>query len=789
MVARRDSTDNVLELDDFRDFTAIDFSPAVHASKMMMFSATDDDQEVLRHYDSLLDQINELNSMDSTMTMVKQKYHTVQSSFSRIKTRLVGQHTQVRQCITQIEHAQALNETLRQIDEFLRLMTRLESEMAAGPSGYIKTAVHIYDIECIIAESDISGIQVVEADLSNVSSYKATIDQYSELMLSDGLTEQNQTKVAQGLQIFSNMHIMPIKVKDILERFTTSVLQTVQKTFDVVSLNAEMKEIQQRTSSSGGVRRINDPPIAASSSNVAVWANILWTRTEKLTDVIYAHALKLYLLDKVLKRKWDPVTRVSFQEGVTQLIGGDLPSIFWTTFSQILDRELKISTKGSQFLLQVLQAGYPRLLRVFHDLFTRISLVSGNTFNETDKSPESQTVLKTLASFESAYISRSLARLLDVVNSVFPDKPAPGQRPSASREDVDKIVRIISSELGVVKFDAHLLRLASKNIQKSLNMYTVKCENLSPTDASAYQIGVAISSSQQLNVDILNCLSHLGDSVCGFLDEYDETAADLPLSDAITNITKLMKSIVEPLMMSFSSDLEVIISKMHKEDYSPRQLNSSTRNTPLHQSDTTSAYFSEFVTNLKWISREILARLQCGDSVRDWAGALCTRVVELVMRHLSLVRPLNEQGKLRIAADLTHIEYFFNQFLGAYDIKLDVDLIEAHRSMRAFRHLLFMDQTEILNAHQLTHLSPVIVIHHIIGRSDGAIPLPMQVFGWSAIEYSAWLDSHTLAYAFDILEKCLSVYVSEVSRRGETQYCVECPIVRSMLSLYSKQYA
>ena len=59
---------------------------------------------------------------------------------------MVDQHSQIKQCSTQIDHAQALNEVLRQVDHFLRLMTRLDTEIAAGPAEYAKTAIHIYEL-------------------------------------------------------------------------------------------------------------------------------------------------------------------------------------------------------------------------------------------------------------------------------------------------------------------------------------------------------------------------------------------------------------------------------------------------------------------------------------------------------------------------------------------------------------------------------------------------------------------------------------------------------------------
>ncbi|KAI8912894.1 hypothetical protein BC831DRAFT_554770 [Entophlyctis helioformis] len=727
--------------------------------------------------------VTELNDMEAAMTQIRHKYGALRSSFGRVKTRLSTQFSQIQSCHTHVERAQALNETLRQVDRFLQLVTRIDSLMANGPSEYATAAIHLFELEGLLSETDLSGIVVVDQERDRIAAFKLSIEQHAETQLSSGLAEQDQTRIAEALQIYSNMHAMPSNIKHLLERYMGEILKEIQTTFDVITLNAEMKQIQQRTTGTGGVRRVNEPPAAAASSNVAVWANLLWGRAERLTDVIYNHAAKLYLLDTVLSRKRDPVSRVSFLEEVVQLIGGPLAIVFWRVLAQTLDKEIKLATKASQFLLQVLQAGYPRFLRVFHDLFTRVALISGHTFNETEKSPESQTLLKILASFESAYVSRSLTRLLDVVNMAFPEKPHPGQRTVVSRDDVDKIVRTVSSEVDVVKFDGHLLRLASKNILKALSMYTVKCEHLSPTDNSAYQVGGAsLSSSQQLNIDIVNALWYLQDSVWRLLEDYEETAADGPMTEAMNSISKLIQGIVEPMLTNFANDIESTIVKMHKEDYAVRQSTSALRNTPARQPDSTSAYVAELLAKLRWIVREIFARLQCGDDLREWVKATAARVLELVMRHATLVRPLNEHGKLKLTADMTQLEYFLSQVFATFDMKLDVDLAESLRSLRALRPLLFLELPQLASSTQIAHLSPVLVMHHIMVRAHPVIPMPQHVFSWTDTEYSEWLDTHSLPQALEVLDKCLTVYVNDVTRRGETQFCVEYPLLRSILS-------
>ena len=58
----------------------------------------------------------------------------------------------------------------------------------------------------------------------------------------------------------------------------------------------------------------------------------------------------------------------------------------------------------------------------------------------------------------------------------------------------------------------------------------------------------------------------------------------------------------------------------------------------------------------------------------------------------------------------------------------------------------------------------------------------MSVFGWKEAQYSEWLDSHEEADALDLLERGLGVYVEDVSKRGEKEFCAEYPVIRSLIA-------
>ena len=73
-------------------------------------------------------------------------------------------------------------------------------------------------------------------------------------------------------------------------------------------------------------------------------------------------------------------------------------------------------------------------------------------------------------------------------------------------------------------------------------------------------------------------------------------------------------------------------------------------------------------------------------------------VVRAFSRHLTLVRPLGEAGKLRIAADMAHFELALEPLLHAATKgtgKLELsDLGAAYTELRSLRQLLFVEVRE-----------------------------------------------------------------------------------------------
>ncbi|GAA6067020.1 conserved oligomeric Golgi complex subunit 5, partial [Tachysurus ichikawai] len=79
-----------------------------------------------------------------------------------------------------------------------------------------------------------------------------------------------------------------------------------------------------------------------------------------------------------------------------------------------------------------------------------------------------------LQSYEAAYLSKSLSRLFDPINLVFPQ----GGHSPPSTDEMDSIIKTFGSELNVALVDPGLTIAVAKNIYKTVQLFCVKSEHL-----------------------------------------------------------------------------------------------------------------------------------------------------------------------------------------------------------------------------------------------------------------------------------------------------------------------
>ncbi|PFX29947.1 Conserved oligomeric Golgi complex subunit 5 [Stylophora pistillata] len=336
----------------------------------------------------------------------------------------------------------------------------------------------------LVQGADLSGIQVIENDLKVAAKARVEVENQAQRMLSQGMTTQNQTQVATALQVFYNLGSLVSKVNEVVDKVRENLINSVKEALDPNTLSQ-----MQPNAGTGGPGRAAMP----TPGNTAAWRATLWTRLEQLMDSIYSACGQVHHLQKVLAKKRDPVTHVCFVEELLK-DGKSCTTSFWNSVTLILTEEFAQAAQASTFLKQAFEGEYPKLLRLYNDLWSRLQQFSSasnapttgialqiepsfslfpSAGDQFSLSPE-QALKNSLAPFENAYLSRSLSRLLDPINLVFPS----GARNPPSREELASIAKTISSELSVASVDVGLTITVARNVAKTVQLYTAKCEEL-----------------------------------------------------------------------------------------------------------------------------------------------------------------------------------------------------------------------------------------------------------------------------------------------------------------------
>lgn len=113
------------------------------------------------------------------------------------------------------------------------------------------------------------------------------------------------------------------------------------------------------------------------------------------------------------------------------------------------------------------------------------------------------------------------------------------------------------------------------------------------------------------------------------------------------------------------------------------------------------------------------------------------------MFQASLVRPLSEVGKLKLASDMAQLEFAVSQFISEHGVTME-QLGDSYKALRAIRPLLFLDTSQLSAAHHTANVPNIIILHHMIVRSPpNTLSLPHKFHHMTKPEYMKWADKHS----------------------------------------------
>uniref|UniRef100_A0AAQ4S7N1 Conserved oligomeric Golgi complex subunit 5 n=1 Tax=Gasterosteus aculeatus aculeatus TaxID=481459 RepID=A0AAQ4S7N1_GASAC len=672
-------------------------------------------QVVARHED-LLSQATGIESLEGKVTY---------APLFRIRTKIVDPYNKIVARITQLARLQMACDLLRRIIRILYLSKRLQGQLQGGSREITKAA-------------------------------------------------QSLNELGKDLPVDH----LSVTIGSVVGGYRTTIHDNITRALDI-------KGLTQPTNPRGAPGRA----VLPTPGNTAAFRAALWTNLEKLMDQICAACRQVQHLQKVLMKKRDPVTHVCFIDEIIKDGKPDILCTFWNDVTNTLSEELHRATEASSFLKQALEGEYPKLLQLYNELWRRLQQYSASlqgaltssggidtslditaaetdsqdlfTHGQQDYNPE-QALKDSLQLYEAAYLSKSLSRLFDPINLVFPM----GGRNPPSNEELDSIIKTISSELNVASVDPKLSLAVSKNAAKTIQLFCVKSEQLLCTQGEASQVIGPLTEGQRRNITVVNSLYRLQQ-----LLKVSLWICSYSVSISIA-VQVLMSSAVQPLLQSVSDSIEAIIITLHQEDFSGPLSCPGKPDVPC------SLYMKEMQGFISRVMADYFRHFQCADFIYESTEALAQRAIELFIRHTSLLRPLGEGGKMRLAADFAQMELAVAPLCRRVS-----DLGKPYRMLRSFRPLLFQNSELIASSPAVGDLIPYsTLLHFFFCRAPSELKSPHQRAEWSVARYSQWLDDHPSERdRLMLIRGALEAYVQSVRARQGKEFAPIYPIMLQLL--------
>ncbi|XP_042081455.1 conserved oligomeric Golgi complex subunit 5 [Haplochromis burtoni] len=799
---REASTNSLLKDECYADFLVKDFdvktytAQAIHhaviaeqlAKLAQGISQLDKElhtQVVARHED-LLAQATGIESLEGVLQMMQTRISALQAAVDRIRTKIVEPYNKIVARITQLARLQGACDLLRRIIRILYLSKRLQGQLQGGSREITKAAQSLNELDYLSQGVDLSGIEVIENDLLLISRARLEVENQAKRLLEQGMEIQNPTQVGTALQVFYNLGNLRETISHVVGGYQTTIQDNITSALDI-------KGLTQPANPRGAPGRA----VLPTPGNTAAFRAGLWTNLEKLMDQICAASRQVQHLQKVLMKKRDPVTHVCFIDEIIKDSQPDILYTFWNNITTTLSEEFHKATEASSFLKQAFEGEYPKLLRLYNELWRRLQQYSTSlqgaltssggmdasldvstvetdnqdlfTHGKQDYNPE-KALKDSLQPYEAAYLSRSLSRLFDPINLVFPM----GGRNLPSSDELDSIIKTINSELNVASVDPSLSLAVAKNAAKTVQLFCVKSEQLLCTQGDASQVIGPLTEGQRRNVAVVNTLYRLQQAVTKIISGLGSCpqAAAESLAASLEGVQALMRSAVHPLLQSVTDSIEAIIITLHQEDFSGPLSNPDRPDIPC------SLYMKELQGFISRVMADYFRHFQCVDFIFESTESIAQRAIELFIRHGSLLRPLGEGGKMRLAADFAQMEMAVAPLCRRVS-----DLGKPYRMLRSFRPLLFQTSELIASSPAVGELIPYsTLLHFLFTRAPPELKSPHQRAEWSIARYSQWLDDHPSERdKLSLIRGALEAYVQSVRVRQGKEFAPIYPIMLQLL--------
>ncbi|KAI8052472.1 hypothetical protein BDF22DRAFT_744050 [Syncephalis plumigaleata] len=615
---------------------------------------------------------------------------------------------QLARNIQQLEKLQQTCRILRDIKQFYTLTQKLHDDdksiNEADYAALVSIAKMIKQIDTVASRLHLlNGIEAVEREKHRVNTIRELISNKGEQLVNQALVDQDSLQLSRALVIYYHLG----KMEDYIDTFVDTRIRQLADTA------IELTNTTSPSTTNNSNNRI-DPE----------YATIFWTKLSTWIDSVYKTGCDLYELQSALNHQQS-------QLNLESSIDNNLLDIYWKKLANLVKTKLLSSGTVSKSVhahtMELLYSDYPRWLRLWHDLFAKLSSYFGETFDAEHPEPQVSLIIGSMSQLEATYIRRWQRQLDDQMRKSF------SQRGGISRDELSRIGSLLVAELERLQFDPRTTRL----IIQSANDVVIQCVErgrLLLRSPANFEIGQGICTpGQLLNIDIANAMHAL----LTYLNHSDAYAKYISHERASSkSLAQLITSVIDPMLKAFEKALVETLLKMHNEFNNKTDGSQS----PVSTSGG-SDYMDEFSRKIGYLQREYLARFECDSVLVPRVQQWIDRLLRVFMLQASIICPLDEHKRLCLAADATQLEFCTNNIATSGRVTWSLsDLGSSYAALRSFRHLLFATSDEIVTRTDLQVISPLVRVHQLLLHVYKEIGSPYQLLDTSLDSYMHQLN-------------------------------------------------
>jgi hypothetical protein len=455
---------------------------------------------VTTHHEDLLSKVGTVRELSQTTEAVHSDVSGLRSSMNRIKREMIVPYTEMQRRTVQLKRMQVASDLLRRVLRLIYATRKLRKQMAALPTQdsdqsapadarvLSLAAQSLYDIENSMREADMTGIDVVDAEVEWIGQAGGIIRSQSLRALQNGITSLNQAELGSVLQVFFNLHCLPQQCDEAVQFVVESVVQDTKAALDPSVL----------------------PAIDTQGS---AWQTALWSRCEKVVDAVHTHSVEVWHLQRVLAKKRDPITHMCFIECVVKPGEPTIFHAFWKQMCKRLKLELLNVMNTSAAIKDGLVQAYPRLRQAMGRVLDRlarsternqeksINVMVGGTGRPLaggaatvvdaamervgDSAGEKDELQSALSPIMRLHLERITNRLSEPVAQMFPSSGSYRNSPP-SKNDVKAFVGNVATELRQTTFDTDFVVDAGNSAAKSIQLFATKAHQQVQNDKNAF---------------------------------------------------------------------------------------------------------------------------------------------------------------------------------------------------------------------------------------------------------------------------------------------------------------